>query len=310
MPSVTPSRRTVRALGVLALASLFGFAVAAAGPDGPGQAQTSRPADRAMFVSVLNKDGAPVTDLTPTDFRVREDGVAREVLRVEKATEPITLALLVDTSQSATPYIADMRRSLKTFVKRLGGKNPIALTVFGERPSILIDYTLDVPALEKGVDRLFPASGSGSYMLQAVEDIYRGLSKRDFDRAVILAITAGGPEFSDRSYDELVPKLSESGATFDAMVFTANPPNLSDFGQRNRELFLDAATRATGGDRFSLLSSMALDGALTRLADELTNQYLVTYSRPDTLIPPQKIEVSVRRPGLTARGTPVKAKRR
>lgn len=309
MPSVTPSRRTVRALGVLALASLFGFAVAATAPDGPGQAQTSRPGDRAMFVSVLNKDGAPVTDLTPADFKVGEDGVAREVLRVEKATEPITLALLVDTSQSATPYIADMRRSLKTFVKRLGGKNPIALTVFGERPSILTDYTLDVPALEKGVDRLFPASGSGSYLLQAVEEIYKGLSKRDFDRAVILAITAGGPEFSDRSYDEFVPKLSESGATFDAMVFAANPPNLSDFGQRNRELFLDAATRATGGDRFSLLSSMALDGALTRLADELTNQYRVTYSRPDTLIPPQKIEVSVRRPGLTARGTPVKAKR-
>ena len=125
MPRVTPSRRTVRALGVLALASLFGFAVAATAPDGPGQAQTSRPGDRAMFVSVLNKDGAPVTDLTPADFKVGEDGVAREVLWVEKATEPITLALLVDTSQSATPYIADMRRSLKTFVKRLGDRKSV-----------------------------------------------------------------------------------------------------------------------------------------------------------------------------------------
>lgn len=309
MPSVTPSRRTVRTLGGLALASLFSVVAVATGPDRPGPTQTPRSGDRAMFVSVLDKDGAPVPGLTPADFVVREDGVSREVLRVEKATEPITLALLVDTSQAATPYIANIRRALKTFVKRLGGKNPIALTVFGERPSIFTDYTLDVPALEKGVDRLFPVSGSGSYLLQAVEEIHRGLSKRDFDRAVILAITAGGPEFSERHYDEVVPKLRESGSTFDAIVFSAVAPNLSDVGQRNRELFLDAATRATGGDRFSLLSSMALDDALTRLADELTNQYRVTYFRPDALIPPQKIAISVRRPGLTARGTSVKAKR-
>jgi Ca-activated chloride channel homolog len=308
MPSVMRSPWTVRALGVLALASLFSLAVAA-GPGQPDQARTSRATDRGMFVSVLNKDGAPVTDLTPADFVVREDGVAREVLRAEKATEPITLAVLVDTSQSAAPYIADLRRGLQGFVKRIAGKNPMALTVFGERPSIITEYTLDVPSLEKGVNRLFAVTGSGSYLLQGVEDVCKGLAKRDFDRGVILAISAGGPEFSERNYDEFVPMLRESGATFDAIVFSADPPNLSDRGQRNRELFVDAATRATGGDRFSLLSGMALEGALTRLADELANQYRITYGRPDTLMPPEKIEVSVRRPGLTARGTPIKIKK-
>jgi len=31
----------------------------------------------------------------------------------------------------------------------------------------------------------------------------------------------------------------------------------------------------------------------------------VVYVRPDSLIPPEKIEVSVTRPGLTVRSTPV-----
>ena len=154
-----------------------------------------------MFVSVLDKNGAPVTGLTAGDFVVREDRIAREVVRAERATEPITMALLVDNSQDATPYIADIRRALKPFVKRLAGKNPMALTVFGERPSIIVNYTLDAAALEKGVDRLFQVSGSGSYLLQAVQEICKGLAKRDFERAVILAITAGGPEFSDRHHD-------------------------------------------------------------------------------------------------------------
>ncbi len=106
------------------------------------------------------------------------------------------------------------------------------------------------------------------------------------------------------------PRLRDSGATFYAMVIAPTPPNLSDYGQRNREMFLDAATRATGGDRFTLLTSLALAAALDRLADELTSQYRITYGRPDTLIPPERIEVSVKRPGLTARGTPIKPGKR
>jgi VWFA-related protein len=306
MPGVVRSSWTARVRAVLALASLFGLAVAAAGPGQPGQKPTSRPTDRGMFVSVLDEKGAPVSGLTAADFVVHEDRIPREVLRAERAAGPITLALLIDDSQAATSYMADLRRGLRVFVKRMGGKNPIALITFGERPSIRTDYTLDVPSLEKGVDRLFATAGSGSYLLQAVEETCRGLAKRDFERAVILAITAEGPEFSNNYYDVYLPILRQSGATFDAMAFFVRGPDPTDSGQRNREMFLDAATRATGGDRFNLLSSMALGSALDRLANELDNQYRITYGRPDTLIPAEKIEVSVRRPGLTARGTPIK----
>ncbi len=300
---------TARARVALAFASLAGLAVAAAGPERANQQRTARPTNRGMFVSVLDKNGVPVTDLTAADFVVREDRVVREVLRAEKATEPITLPLLVDNSQSATPYIPDIRDALKPFVKRLAGPNPIAITVFGERPSVFTDYTLDGAALQKGVERLFPVTGSGSYLLQAVEEVSKRLAKRGFERAVILAITAGGPEFSDRNYDDFIPQLRDSGAAFYAMVIAPRPPDLSDLGQRNREMFLETAARATGGNRVTLLSSLALAGALNRLADELTSQYRITYGRPETLIPPEQIEVVVRRPGLTARGTPIKPKK-
>jgi Ca-activated chloride channel homolog len=301
-----PSRRRLAAAAALTV----GLGLLAAVPDAAsGRGQAPRPGDRAMFVSVLNKDGAPVTGLGPKDFVVREDGMAREVLKAEKATDPVTLALALDNSQAARPYIADMRRALKTFVAQFGPKNPIAVTTFGERPTVVLNYSMDAQALDQAVSQLFARSGSGAYLLEAVDDICKGLEKRDFERAVILAITAGGPEFSERNYTEPLPRLRASGAMLNIMTFSLQAPDLGDPGQRNRELYVDAATRATGGDRIMLLTSMALDTALAKLVDELSNQYRVTYARPETLIPPEKIEVRVERPGVTTRGTPIKIKR-
>ena len=305
MPSLARLLRIVRSLTVLAFVVPCGLLVMAAAPRLAAQARASRPTDRLMYVSVLTKDGAPVTNLAAADFVVREDGVVREVVRAERATEPITLAVLVDTSQAAASYVPDVRRALAGFVKRMAERNRVAIIGFGERPTVFTDYTHDLTLLGKGVDRVFPIAGSGSYLLQAVEETCDGLAKRDYDRAVILAITAGGREFSDQDYQQALSSVRKAGATFDAMVFNSDPPNLTDSGQRNRELFLDSATSASGGERVLLLSSMAIDGALTRLADELANQYRIAYGRPETLIPPQKVEVSVRQPGLTVRGTPV-----
>jgi hypothetical protein len=40
---------------------------------------------------------------------------------------------------------------------------------------------------------------------------------------------------------------------------------------------------------------------MKQLAEEMINQYVVTYARPEALIPPEKVSVSVSRPGVTVR---------
>src|SRR5712671_6223497 len=87
---------------------------------------------RAMYVSVVNESGAPVPDLGTADFVVREDNVAREVLRVEPAVDPMQIAVLVDTSAASRDNISHMRQALPSFVAALtdgpaGQRNEVAI---------------------------------------------------------------------------------------------------------------------------------------------------------------------------------------
>ena len=58
---------------------------------------------RAFYVGVVDQAGAPASDLGPKDFIVKEDNVAREILKVEPAVDPISydgsaIACLIDST--------------------------------------------------------------------------------------------------------------------------------------------------------------------------------------------------------------------
>jgi hypothetical protein len=251
-----------------------------------------------------------VADLGPSDFLVREDKAPREVLRVAPADEPMQLAVLVDNSQAARNYIGDIRNGLDGFVAEMtnGMKNELSLTALAERPTVLASPSTDRGQIMKGVYRIFEQRQSGSYLLDALIEVSKGFSKREARRPVIVVITTEGPEFSSRRYEDVLKPLHEVGAALHVLVL-GPPSNSIDEDARNRSAVLDEGPRTTGGRREMLLASSALPGALKKLATELKRQYLVTYARPQTLIPPESVTVSATRPGLTARGTLIQEKR-
>ncbi len=274
---------------------------------------TAQPNERSLWVSVVDQSGAPVAGLGPRDFIVREDNVSREILRVVPAEEPMQIALLVDTSQAIRSDVGNLRNALGPFVAALtkpndaGRRNDIALIGFGERPTILTDYTSNPAALQKGINRIFATPGSGPYLVDAIEEVVKGFSKRESPRPVIVAIGRETHDLSYRRYDQVLPALKESAAPLYALMLGEPRDDISDEG-RSLQIVLDRGTSESGGRRDQLLTSMALDTRLTQLANQLTHQYRVVYSRPQSLIPPEKITVTAANAQLTARGTPVKEK--
>ena len=254
-----------------------------------------------VFVSAVDKEGEPVEGLGPEAFIVREEGARREVLRVSHANEPIDIAVLVDNSAAAQTTYSFVRTSLTKFVTAMTEGNQIAVIGLADRPTILTDYTRDRKRLTDTVGRIFPMSQSGMTLLDAINETSRGLRRREAPRAVMLAIVSDGAEFTNRYAKDAVKDLVDARVAFHVATIGQFNGTTSQ-SERERMFLLDQGPRASGGQRISLLSPMALDQALERLARELKGQYKVVYARPQSLIAPEKIEVASARPNVTMRG--------
>ncbi|HEX7138971.1 MAG TPA: hypothetical protein VF219_14030, partial [Vicinamibacterales bacterium] len=181
----------------------------------------------------------------------------------------------------------------------------IAIIGIGERPTILSEYSSDPAKVKKGIDRIWSLQGSGMYILDAIVEVSQGLKKREAARPVLVGIATAGVEYSNRHHDQVIDPMKSIGAAF-YMLALGQPDTSLRTESRERAIVYDEGTSVTGGYQEQLLTGMALTPKLAQLAEQLKHQYKVTYARPESLIPPEKVTVSAAKPGLTARGTPVK----
>ena len=302
---------------------------------------TAQSIERQIVVSAVDSDGIPIADLAPSDIIITEDGTRREILSVRRDTDPKQIALLVDTSQAAEPAIQDFKKAAGAFVESMGGGHEISIISFGGTPRILTEATTALAQLRDGVGKIFSYSNTASYLLDAVSEIVRGFQRRSAPRPVIVVVATLGVDYSNVDDRGTLDRLRDAGVAMHAIVLAQSPVG----GIRPREGFTQRTGRGvgqsssqtdgtlppsptanhdsyqgdpleldrfllqgptqTGGRRRNLHTLTSAEPAVNDLTAQLQNQYLVVYSRPGMLIPPEKIQVAAAREGLDARGTPV-----
>jgi VWFA-related protein len=266
------------------------------------RAQQRAARDRHVMVSVTGKDDQPVKDLRDDEFTVREDGAVREILSVTRGTTPLQVALLADNSQAAEPLAMEMRVALGAFVQRLLSDSPdseVSLVTVGERPIKQVDYTTSPTVLARGIAQILPKSGAGSFLIQAMIDAARALKKREARRPVIVAFTIeDGPEFSTTDRTLATKVLKETGVSLWTIVLQSRSLAPASGDELERTFIVTQVAKESGGDTRMVGSPQQLQPAFQAVAALLTSQYDVTYARPDRLIPPTRLDVEVKRPGL------------
>jgi VWFA-related protein len=252
--------------------------------DGEARPAAVRPGQKTALVTVAADAGKPVTNLTAKDFIVTEDGAKREVVDARLSDDPLSIVLLIDTTQppmGVTHPTQDLRRAVTTFVRTVHTESPdaqIALGEFAGASVTMVDFTSNPADLDKGIARLAANPQSIAVLLEALVDAGKKLAARPAPRRAIVTVDFHSPEGSaEKTMKAAVTSIHDSGATLWPITVRGTTAAGDD---PNREDVLNKATKANGGMRFSSIGASGLEANLKKVAASLTSQYVVTFARP------------------------------
>lgn len=262
------------------LSALSAVLAVSLGPAAGAARQTA--ADKTIFLSVLDQQSKPVTDLKLGEILIREDGVDREVVSVGRATQPLYVALLVDTTPAAEPYVRDIRNGLAAFardVRAASADARISVMEFGQAAVPITPFTTDGARLEKDINRIFPKQDAPSVLLEALIEASNSLAKQDSPRRAIVVFNMEGTlERSREQPAKIQEAIRKAGAQLWVVSLQKGRNKLDTLSER--DIVLNALTKNTGGHREFIVAESAIQGYLTLYAAVLTSQYAVTYKRP------------------------------
>ena len=295
----------MRPILTLVVASALGSSMLAPNVMAQGEAR-----QRTLYVSATSEDGTPLDTLTPEEVVVREDGVAREVLKVTRSNAPVDITLLIDNSLASTRALQDMRIGLEKFVTTFAGPHPITVMTVADRPTVQVASTTNKAQLLRGVKRLFVQPDAGATTIEGVIEASKAIVKRKPARSAIIVLTSFGAEFSDRGFEFALDALADSGATLHVLELQDTvQANTMDPNVRDRNIVIDRGTTETGGSRELLLANLSISDAAQKVGRIATTQFEVVYGRPETLIPARKVEVFSARPSVKIRANTLQANR-
>ena len=287
---------------------------AGAGPSAqtPAQIAVREGVARNVYIAATDEKGAPAADLTPQELTVKEDGASRNVLDVRPATEPMQIVLLIDDSG---PGIRDIREGVASFVRIVQDSAAVAIVTTAKQNTVLVDFTSDRGALLSAVNRLTSRTTSGGYLLDAIQESARTLVRREARRPVIVVLALEGTEYSNVAAAQVLEDVRRSGAIVHVVsVGKPRMKTMTSWNQRPTDSVHEAldetmarssvfaeATRRSGGRLEQVGQATGIPTRLSEIAYELRDQLVVTYVRPQSAKPAEKIEVTVKRRGVKVR---------
>jgi VWFA-related protein len=261
-----------------------------------------------VLVTVRDKQGQLVRDLSKDDFTLEEDGRAQTVRYFSpQSGQPLTLGLLVDVSGSQRTVLAEQRRASQQFVNQvLRDPHDQAFFVRFDRQVGLIN---DLSLLEQDAEK---NTARGTAMYDAIVFAARKLAGQAGRKALVVL-----SDGYDTSSAASISLAIETAQRADALVYSIRFLDRDVFAfevpasqggspvPREGRKALERIAKETGGGYFDLTPAESLQKIYSRIDDDLRNQYSLGFtpvaSREKNPSVYRKIHVSVKRKGLTVR---------
>jgi Ca-activated chloride channel homolog len=227
-----------------------------------------------VFVTVTNQQGAPIGNLTKSDFKLSEDGLPQKIAVFSKESElPLSIILAVDTSSSTRKDIRleldAARRFIHSIIRPQDG---LSLYTFSSDVSELTPFTAKLHQIDGAINEV--RVGGATSLYDAIYLGSKALMKRQ-GRKVLVLITDGGDTASTIDYKEALRAAQQSEALVYSLIDV--PVEASAGRNTGGEHALIQISNDTGGKYFYAANVGQLDNAFSEISDELRTQYLLAY---------------------------------
>lgn len=167
-------------------------------------------------VVVSDRQGRFIPGLKADDFTVYDDGNLQSISFFAAEEEPLTIALLLDTSKSTRNVLGKIKDAAKDFIKLLQPTDRCMIVSFDYDVHQLSPLTSDRKVLEKAIKQAEIGQFIGTVLRDAVFEVVKRSLSNISGRKALIVLTDGKDYGSYPTIADLLYMLQES----DAMVYT------------------------------------------------------------------------------------------
>lgn len=279
MPGTSARRAFLQRLGLVPAAILTKLSSAAARPQ--HQVFRSNVELITTAVTVVGADGRLVATLEKDDFELFDDGVEVSIAQFTKERVAVSVALLLDASDSMFGQrMVDARAALTRFVDELLDPGDEAeLLLFNHAARLVTRWTPDRTLINGQLHAVQPSGGTAAF--DAIAAALPTFDTRHHPRGAIVLISDGADTASDIS----IPNLQTLVGPSDVFVYAiAIQSSNARFADQGNPYALQDVTSRSGGYTEIVGSAADIGPATARIAEELNHQYMLGFSpagRPD-----------------------------
>lgn len=238
----------------------------------------------ALPVSVTDKAGQPVRNLSATDFQIEEDGRTQQVVTLgEPGKTPVELVLLFDVSGSVQERFNFEQQAAARFLREVLKTNDAAsIFTIGSTPKLTQARAKNVDQIVKGMLLIRPTKEATAFFdAVVVAAQYLRDTAESGTRRVVVVISDGEDTISEKNrLADALRELQRSDCLFYAINPSGPSIRLNKISLRGHE-WLNTLATATGGTTFLPDRLEDLDLVFRQITAELQAQYLLGYYSSD-----------------------------
>jgi Ca-activated chloride channel family protein len=163
-----------------------------------------------LFVSVVDRNGTTHDDVDRAFFKIIDGGTEGKILQFSKAfDQPISIALLIDSSSSMAYSMSDVSKAAHAFVEHTLKKGDrCAVYAIRDVPRVMQPLSDDQAAIGKALNQMVANGETALY--DGIDTAIRDLKNEKYRRAIVV-LTDGGDNDSLDGWEDVERNAREAG---------------------------------------------------------------------------------------------------